>query len=93
MAMPTPSINASSVPLTAAEIAAALAPPRKARIPPAAAPAIMEFHGSSFCLSPFRVQSKVEKRPPQTAKLPPRTGARAFMAVTAPRTRSPWKRG
>jgi hypothetical protein len=32
---------------------------------------------------PFTAQSKVEKRPPQTPKLPPRTGERALMAVIA----------
>ena len=38
---------------------------------------------------PLTAQSYVEKRPPQTPKLPPSTGALAFMAVIAPILRSP----
>jgi hypothetical protein len=53
-------------------------------------PAMMGFHGSSFLRIPFIVQSYVLKRPPHTPKLPPRTGARAFMAVRAPILRSPY---
>jgi len=41
-------------------------------------------------LIPFTAQSKVEKSPPQTPKLPPRTGERAFIAVIAPMRRSPY---
>jgi hypothetical protein len=41
-------------------------------------------------LMPFTAQSNVENRPPHTPKLPPRTGARALMAVTAPMRRSPY---
>lgn len=41
-------------------------------------------------LMPFTAQSNVENRPPHTPKLPPRTGARALMAVIAPMRRSPY---
>ena len=34
------------------------------------APLPMEFHGSSLPLNPIRQQSKVENKPPHTAKLP-----------------------
>lgn len=40
-------------------------------------------------LMPFTAQSKLLNSPPQTPKLPPRTGARAFRAVSAPMRRSP----
>lgn len=50
---------------------------------------ILALYGSSFFLIPFTAQSKVENNPPHTPKLPPRTGARAFMAVMAPMRRSP----
>ena len=40
----------------------------------------MEFHGSSFLRSATSVQSKVEKSPPHTAKLPPILGASRRMA-------------
>ena len=38
---------------------------------------------------PLTAQSYVEKSPPQTPKLPPSTGALAFMAVIAPILLSP----
>ena len=66
----SPSIIASSTPPTAAERAAARQPPRAARTPPVAAPETMEFHGSSFFRMATSEQSKDEKSPPQTAKLP-----------------------
>jgi hypothetical protein len=50
---------------------------------PVKKPAMMAFHGSSFFRMPLTAQSKDEKSPPQTPKLPPRTGARALMAVSA----------
>jgi hypothetical protein len=46
-------------------------------------PAMMAFHGSSFFRTPFTAQSNVLNMPPQTPKLPPRTGARALIAVRA----------
>ena len=46
--------------------------------PPVSAPDAIEFHGSSFRRMATSEQSKVEKRPPHTAKLPPTTGARAL---------------
>lgn len=52
-------------------------------------PAMMAFHGSSFFRIPLTAQSYVLNSPPQTPKLPPRTGARALMAVMAPMRRSP----
>jgi len=63
--------------------------PRKANAPPVINPEIIAFHGSSFCRYPFTAQSNVENRPPQTPKFPPRTGARALIAETEPRRRSP----
>lgn len=60
-----------------------------AKLPPVKKPEMMAFHGSSFCLYPLTAQSKVEKRPPQTPKLPPRTGARALIAERDPTRRSP----
>merc|ERR1719162_1915369 len=47
------------------------------------------FHGSSFLRNAVSVQSKDEKRPPQTPNCPPRTGARDFTANTAPCQRDP----
>lgn len=60
-----------------------------AKLPPVKKPEMMAFHGSSFCLYPLTAQSKVEKRPPQTPKLPPSTGARALIAERDPTRRSP----
>jgi hypothetical protein len=51
---------------------------------------ILALYGSSFFLIPFTAQSKVEKSPPQTPKLPPNTGARALIAVRAPIRLSPY---
>ena len=48
------------------------------------------FQGSSFCRILFTAQSYVLNRPPQTPKLPPNTGARALIAVTAPIVRIPY---
>ena len=56
------------------------APVRRLRKPPVRAPAAMEFQGSSLCRTATSVQSKVENRPPQTAKLPPIRGASRRMA-------------
>jgi len=41
-------------------------------------------------LRPLTAQSKEEKRPPQTPKFPPRTGARALIDTSALIRRSPW---
>lgn len=51
---------------------------------------ILALYGSSFFLTPFTAQSNVENSPPQTPKLPPNTGARALIAVSAPIRRSPY---
>ena len=56
------------------------APVRRLRKPPVRAPAAMEFQGSSLCRMATSVQSKVENRPPHTAKLPPIRGASRRMA-------------
>ena len=61
-----------------------------AKLPPVMNPAMIAFHGSSFCLTPFTAQSNVENNPPQTPKLPPKTGARALMAANDPINLSPW---
>ena len=65
-----PSIIARSTPPTAAERPAARQPPRAASTPPVNAPDMMEFHGSSFFRMATSEQSKVEKSPPHTAKVP-----------------------
>lgn len=51
---------------------------------------ILALYGSSFLLIPLTAQSKVENSPPHTPKFPPRTGARALIAVTAPIRLSPY---
>lgn len=56
---------------------------------PVMKPAMMAFHGSSFCRMPLTAQSNVENMPPQTPKLPPNTGARALIAPNDPTRRSP----
>lgn len=53
---------------------------RSCRKPPVRAPAAMEFQGSSLWRTATSVQSKVEKRPPHTAKLPPIRGASLLIA-------------
>jgi hypothetical protein len=50
----------------------------------------LALYGSSFFLIPFTAQSYVEKSPPHIPKLPPSTGARALMAVSAPIRLSPY---
>mmetsp|Transcript_41771 Transcript_41771/g.94365 ORF Transcript_41771/g.94365 Transcript_41771/m.94365 type:complete len:225 (-) Transcript_41771:78-752(-) len=87
--MLSPSIIASNTPPTAAERPAARHPPRAASTPPVAAPEMIEFHGSSFLRIATSEQSKVENRPPHTAKFPPIIGALALTAVTPPIKRSP----
>jgi hypothetical protein len=87
--MPTPSMTASSIAQDMAPLRMERAPPRTASDPPVKKPAMMAFHGSSFFLMPFTAQSYALNRPPQTPKFPPRTGARALMAVMAPMRRSP----
>jgi len=88
--IPTPSITASRQAHPIAEFLAALYPPRTARAPPVKNPAMMALYGSSFFLIPFTAQSNVENNPPHTPKLPPRTGARALIAVRAPIRLSPY---
>jgi hypothetical protein len=63
---------------------------RAAKQPPVMKPEIMAFHASSFCRIPFTAQSNVENMPPQTPKLPPVTGARAFIVEREPARRSPY---
>ena len=87
--IPIPSINAKSTPPTAAALAMARGPARAARIPPVAAPEIIEFHGSSFCLKAVSVQSQQANIPPHTANCPPRTGDRAWTALKDPAKRAP----
>jgi len=88
--IPTPSITANKHAHPIAEFLAALYPPLMASAPPVKNPAIIALYGSSFFRTPFTAQSNVEKRPPQTPKLPPNTGARALIAVRAPIRRSPY---
>jgi hypothetical protein len=47
------------------------------------------FEQKSY-LTPLTAQSNVENKPPQTPKLPPKTGALALTAVTAPSRLSPY---
>lgn len=59
-------------------------PLRAARIPPAAAPLMIEFHGSSFLRMWTNVQSIVLNRPPHTAKLPAMIGDLCFTVAKHP---------
>lgn len=59
-------------------------PLRAAKIPPVAAPLIMEFHGSSFLRIWIKAQSIVENIPPHTAKLPAIIGDLCLIAVKLP---------
>ena len=70
IAIPTPSISASSTAPIAAADTAAEGPPRAANTAPVRAPLPIEFHGSSLRLTPIKQHSNVEKRPPHTPKLP-----------------------
>lgn len=88
----TPSIIAKTQAPKQADLVAAPIPPLAAKKPPVRKPLAIKFHGSSFCLIPFNAQSNVENNPPHTAKLPPKTGERAFTAVIAPIIRSPYIR-
>lgn len=81
--MPTPSITANRIAHPIAPFLMALGPPLTANAPPVKNPAIMAFQGSSFFRTPFTAQSNVLNKPPQTPKFPPRTGARALIAVMA----------
>jgi hypothetical protein len=83
--MPTPSITAKRMAQPMAPFLIALGPPRTAKAPPVKKPAMMAFQGSSFFRTPLTAQSKLLNMPPHTPKLPPRTGARAFIAVIARR--------
>jgi len=62
---------------------------RAAKQPPVMNPDIIAFHASSFCRIPLTAQSNVENIPPQIPKLPPVTGALAFIDEIAPTKRSP----
>jgi len=86
---PTPSNTPSKIPQATADPKAAFGPLRAAKQPPVMKPEIMAFHASSFCRNPFTAQSNVENMPPQTPKLPPVTGARAFIVEREPAKRSP----
>lgn len=88
--IPTPSMTARKMAHIIALFRAALKPPLMANDPPVKNPAMMALYGSSFFLIPLTAQSYVENIPPQTPKLPPSTGALAFMAVRAPILRSPY---
>ena len=68
--IPTPSIRARSTPPIMAEPAMAAAPFLTDKMPPVAAPLIIEFQGSSFLRVYTNVQSMAENKPPHTAKLP-----------------------
>lgn len=55
-----------------------------ARIPPVAAPLMIEFQGSSFFLMCTKVQSMVLNMPPHTAKFPAMIGDLVLMAERLP---------
>lgn len=82
--IPTPSIKANRTPPMKALPAMAPNPFLAARIPPVAAPLMIEFQGSSFFLTWINAQSIVENIPPHTAKLPAIIGDLCLMAVTLP---------
>ncbi len=82
--MPMPSIRPKRTAPTTALPTMCFGPLRAAMTAPAAAPLMMEFQGSSFCLRWAKVQSKVEKQRPQAANWPPKTGARSFMRTIPP---------
>lgn len=86
----TPSMTANRIAHDIAPLRIDLYPPRTASEPPVKKPAMMAFQGSSFFRMPLTAQSYVLNSPPQTPKLPPSTGARAFIAVIAPMRRSPY---
>lgn len=71
----------------AADPTMATGPFLEANMAPVRAPLVIEFHGSSFPLILTMLQSIMEKRPPQTAKLPPSCGALVLIAVKLPRSR------
>ncbi len=73
-----------------AEFLVCLQPPLIARAPPVKKPAMIAFNGSSLFLTALTEQSNVENNPPQTPKLPPTTGTRAFIALIAPILLSPY---
>lgn len=60
----------------AADPTMATGPFLAANMAPVRAPLVMEFQGSSFPLILTILQSIMEKRPPQTAKLPVRNDTR-----------------
>lgn len=62
---------------------------RSAKQPPVMNPDRIAFQASSFWRTPLIAQSNVENIPPHIPKLPPVTGARAFMEDIAPINRSP----
>lgn len=55
-----------------------------ASVAPVKAALVMEFLGSSFPLTWTILQSIMENRPPQPAKLPPNCGGLVLVAVTLP---------
>ncbi|AEO58686.1 hypothetical protein MYCTH_2093591 [Thermothelomyces thermophilus ATCC 42464] len=88
-------MTASRIAQLMAPFLAALYPPRIANEPPVKNPAIWSSrswstYASSFFLMPLTAQSNVLNKPPQTPKLPPKTGARILIAVMAPSLRSPY---
>lgn len=85
--IPTPSIKANKTPPMIALPAIAPGPFLAARIPPVAAPLMIEFQGSSFFRMCIKVQSIVENIPPQTAKLPAIIGDRCLIAIRLPTKR------
>mmetsp|Transcript_59800 Transcript_59800/g.136697 ORF Transcript_59800/g.136697 Transcript_59800/m.136697 type:complete len:252 (-) Transcript_59800:41-796(-) len=85
----TPSMMPSSTPPITALRLAAFQPPRAASTPPVRKPEAMAFQWSSRLLMYCSEQSKHENVPPQTAKLPPRIGARFLALYMAPWSLSP----
>lgn len=87
-----PSIRARSTPPITALPTMAGTPFLAARIPPVAAPLIIEFHGSSFFRKCTRVQSIVENMPPHTAKFPAIIGDLWVIEVILPwKIKMEWK--
>mmetsp|Transcript_10381 Transcript_10381/g.17845 ORF Transcript_10381/g.17845 Transcript_10381/m.17845 type:complete len:257 (-) Transcript_10381:382-1152(-) len=87
--IPMPSIPAKMSPPNIACRVADAGPWRICKKPPVSAPAMIGFQGSSFFRRATSEQSKVEKSPPQIAKLPPILGASRRIDSTPPSMRRP----
>lgn len=88
--IPMPSITAINTADPIAPFLTDRKPPRVAKAPPVTDAAPIAFQGSSFRRMPVIEQLSKLKSPLQAPTLPPKTGARILMAVSAPIRRSPY---